>query len=192
MILIESDSETTEWFPTAMSWKSSDERHEWAHLCARAVLYAHEERPKRRALKALSERLAMFVEGFSNVTADQGFLFIPDPSRLPVPAFTVMGKCEGDRDTKLREIVQADAKSAVRPVEVDTFTTERFGEGLRSTRYWATADGALMMTVRFGWRLEKAGIDLCLFVFCNDPGWLATHLDEIDDFARSLWVNEIP
>ncbi|MFG3716295.1 hypothetical protein ACGF8D_00620 [Streptomyces massasporeus] len=191
MKFVDTDSETLQWFPTFMQWKSEDEREEWAELCALAVLHAHEEKPKRRRIKGLRKLLSAFVENLSNLTpADQAFLFIPDPDQVPVPAFILMAESEGDRDATLRQIVQADAANLVRPVEVDPFTSERLGEGLRSTRYWSTADDQLMVTVRYGWRVEEAGIDLCFYMVWNDPGHMAAYADAVDDFARSLWVSE--
>jgi hypothetical protein len=56
-----------------------------------------------------------------------------------------MAESEGDRDTTLRRIVQADAESLVRPWKW-TRTTERLGEGLRSTRCWSTTDDQLVAT----------------------------------------------
>jgi hypothetical protein len=191
MKFVDTDSETLQWFPTHMHWNSEGEREEWAELCALAVLHAHEEKPKRRRINGLRKLLSAFVADFSKLTpADQAFLFIPDPDQLPVPAFLLLAESEGDRDTTLRQIIQADAESAVRPVEVDPFPTERLGEGLRSTRYWTTADDQLMVTVRYGWRVEKSGLDLCLYMVWNDPGRMAAYADAVDEFAHSLWINE--
>ncbi|MFI7018278.1 hypothetical protein [Streptomyces sp. NPDC050164] len=192
MKIVGTDSETLQWFPTHMHWNSEDEREEWAELCSLALLHAHEENPKRRRVKALRKQLAAYVANFSKLTpADQAFLFIPDPDQMPVPAFVLMAESAGDRDATLRQIVQADAESLVRPVEVDAFTTERLGEGLRSTRYWATADDQLMVTVRYGWRVEKEGLDLCFYMVWNDPGHMAAYADAVDVFARSLWISEV-
>ncbi|MEV8594994.1 hypothetical protein [Streptomyces sp. NPDC052012] len=190
MTLVETDSETLQWFPTHMRWNSKEEREEWAELCALALLSAHEQRPKRRRIKAIRQQLDSFAEVLSGLApADQAFLFIPLPDEVPVPAFILMAESEGDREATLRQIVQADAESAVRPVEVEPFATERLGEGLRSTRYWSTPDGQLMVTVRYGWRVQASGVDLCFYMVWNDPGKMAVYSDIVDDFARSLWVS---
>ncbi|MFF0007996.1 hypothetical protein ACFYQT_31795 [Streptomyces tibetensis] len=191
MKYVDTDSETLQWFPTPMRWSSEGEREEWAELCALAVLHAHEEKPKRRRVKALRGFLASYVADFSKLTpADQAFLFVPVPDQMPVPAFLLMAESEGDRDTTLRQIIQADAESLIRPVEVESFPTERLGEGLRSTRYWSTADGQLMATVRYGWRVDEVGIDLCFYMVWNDPGRMAAYADAVDDFAKSLWISD--
>ena len=190
MRLVETDSETLQWFPTHMRWNSDGEREEWAELCAAALLSAHEKRPKRRRIKAVRQQLDSFAQVLTKLTpADQAFLFIPTPDQTPVPAFILMAECEGDRQTTLRSMVQADAESLVRPVEVDPFATERLGEGLRSTRYWSTPEGQLMATVRYGWRLEQINTDLCFYMVWDDPGKMAVFTDTVDDFVRSLWVN---
>jgi hypothetical protein len=75
-------------------------------------------------------------------------------------------------------------------VEVNPFTSERLGGGLRSTRYWSTADDQLMVTVRYGWRVDEAGIDLCFYMVWSDPGHMAAYADAVDDFARSLWISD--
>ncbi|MFE1247560.1 hypothetical protein [Streptomyces sp. NPDC058735] len=192
MRFVETDSETLQWFPTSMHWNSEGERDEWAELCALAVLHAHEENPKRRRIKGLRRLLSAFVADFSKLTpADQAFLFIPDPDELPVPAFLLLAESEGHRDTTLRQIVQADSERSVREVEVDPFTTERLGEGLRSTRYWSTTDERLFVTVRYGWRVEKMGIDLCFYMVWNDPGRMAAYAEAVDEFTQSLWVSEV-
>ncbi|MFJ8593213.1 hypothetical protein [Streptomyces sp. NPDC093598] len=191
MKYVDTDSETLQWFPTPMHWSSEGEREEWAELCALAVLHAHEEKPKRRRVKALRTFLAAYVKDFSKLTpADQAFLFIPVPDQMPIPAFLLMAESEGDRDTTLRQIIQADAESLIRPVEVEPFPTERLGEGLRSTRYWSTKEDQLMVTVRYGWRAEESGVDLCFYIVWNDPGHMAAYADAVDDFARSLWISD--
>ncbi|WP_055628709.1 hypothetical protein [Streptomyces hirsutus] len=191
MKLVETDSETLQWFPTHMRWNSNDEREEWAELCALALLSAHEKRPKRRRIKAVRQQLDSFAEVLSGLApADQTFLFIPLPDDVPVPAFILMAECEGDRESTLRQIVQADAESVVRPVEVESFATERLSEGIRSTRYWSTPDGQLMVTVRYGWRVEASGVDLCFYMVWDDPGKMAFYTDIVDEFTRSLWVSD--
>lgn len=190
MKLVETDSETVQWFPAPMHWNSDTEREEWAEFCALALLRAHEERPKRRRIRAIRQQLDSFVAALPRLTpADQAFLFIPEPDEIPVPIFALMADCEGDLESTLRQIVQADAESVVRPVEVEPFATERLGQGLRSTRYWAAADGQLMVTVRYGWRVEASGVDLCLYMVWNNPGKMAAYTDIVDDFVRSLWVS---
>ncbi|MFI9616062.1 hypothetical protein ACIHCM_31015 [Streptomyces sp. NPDC052023] len=191
MKLLNTDSETLQWFPTPMHWNSDAEREEWAEMCALAVLSAHEESPKRRRVKNLRKLLAAFVADLPKLTpAQQAFLFMPDPERTPVPAFVLMAPSEGEAGPALRQIVQADAESAVRPVEVETFTTERLGQGLRSTRFWSTVNGQLMASVRFGWRVAGAGVDLCLYMVWSDPGQMAVYSDTIDEFAGSLWMGD--
>lgn len=78
----------------------------------------------------------------------------------------------------------------MRPTEADAFTTERLGESLRSLRYWGSHEGALMMSLNFAWRSEEFGVDLSVRTVADDPGWLAAHLDEVDTFARSLWLTD--
>ncbi|MEV5435229.1 hypothetical protein AB0K80_04240 [Streptomyces sp. NPDC052682] len=192
MKLVDTDSETLQWFPTLMHWGSNEEREEWAELCALSVLHAHEERPKRRRVKALRQQLASFVARFPELTpADQAFLFIPDPDQAPVPSFIFMADIVGERDSTLRQIVQADAPSLLGPVEVDPFVTEHLGQGLRSTRYWSTVDDLLQATVRYGWRVDEAGVDICFYMVWNDPGRMAVYADAVDDFARSLWIRHV-
>ncbi|MFJ2832686.1 hypothetical protein ACIPC1_34910 [Streptomyces sp. NPDC087263] len=48
-----------------------------------------------------------------------------------------------------------------------------------------------MMSLNFAWRSEDFGIDLSLRTVADDPGWRAAHLDEVDDFARSLWLSDV-
>ncbi|KOV59956.1 hypothetical protein ADL00_25450 [Streptomyces sp. AS58] len=113
-----------------------------------------------------------------------------DPQGIHVPAFGLMVPSEGAVDATFRQIVQTDADSPLRPVEVEPFITERRGRGLRSARCWENANGRLMATVRFAWRLEADGVDLCLYMVWLDLGKMALHADTVDDFARTLWVSD--
>ncbi|MDQ0776578.1 hypothetical protein QF026_005044 [Streptomyces aurantiacus] len=189
MIFLETDSDPTEWLLMPLKWDNSDERQEWAQKTADMLWRLREKRPKRREIRALAKRLDMLAEGIpGRVPAHQVFLYAPDPRRVPLAFFAVTVPAEGDRLAQLREAVQADRDSPVRPTEVDSFTTERLGEGLRSLRYWGSREGALMMSLNFAWRSEQFGIDLSVRTVADDPGWLAAHLDEVDVFARSLWL----
>ncbi|MFD9326422.1 hypothetical protein [Streptomyces sp. NPDC060065] len=192
MIFLETDSDPTEWLLMPLRWDSVDERQEWAQKSADMLWRLREKRPKRREIRALATRLDMLAEGIpGRVPAHQVFLYAPDPRRIPLAFYALTVPVEGDRVAKLREAVQADQESPVRPVEVDTFTTERLGEGLRSLRYWGSREGALMMSLNFAWRSDVFGVDLSLRTVADDPGWLAAHLDEVDDFARSLWLSDV-
>ncbi|WAU79081.1 hypothetical protein O1Q96_04525 [Streptomyces sp. Qhu-G9] len=193
MIFLETDSDPTEWLLMPLRWDSTDERQDWAQKNAEMLWRLREKRPKRREIRALAKRLDMLAEGIpGRVPAHQVFLYAPDPRRIPLAFFALSVPAEGDRTTQLREAVQADRDSPVRPTEVDTFTTERLGEGLRSLRYWGSREGALMMSLNFAWRSEEFGVDLSVRTVADDPGWLAAHLDEADVFARSLWLTKTP
>ncbi|AVH55832.1 MULTISPECIES: hypothetical protein [Streptomyces] len=189
MIFLETDSDPAEWLLMPLVWDSVDDRQKWAQTNADMLWRLREKRPKRREVRALAQRLDMLAEGIpGRVPAHQVFLYAPDPRRIPLAFYALTVPSEGDRTASLREAVQADQESPVRPVEVDTFTTERLGEGLRSLRYWGSREGSLMMSLNFAWRSEQFGVDLSLRTVADDPGWLAAHLDEVDDFARSLWL----
>ncbi|QQM42692.1 hypothetical protein [Streptomyces liliifuscus] len=191
MIFLETDSDPTEWLLMPLRWDSVDERQNWAQKNADMLWRLRETRPKRREIRALAKRLDMLAEGIpGRVPAHQVFLYAPDPRRIPLAFFALTVPSEGDRTRQLREAVQADLDSAVRPTEVDTFTTERLGDGLRSLRYWGSREGALMMSLNLAWRLEDFGVDLSVRTVADDPGWLAAHLDEVDTFARSLWLTD--
>ncbi|MFI1441504.1 hypothetical protein [Streptomyces fructofermentans] len=193
MIFLETDSDPLEWLLMPLRWNGADERQEWAAKNADMLWRLREKRPKRREVRALAKRLDMLAEGIpGRIPAHQVFLYAPDPRRTPLAFFALTAPAEGDRDTVLREVVQADRESPVRPTEVDAFTTERLGEGLRSLRYWGSREGALMMSLNFAWRAEQFGVDLSVRTVADDPGWLAAHLDEVDAFARSLWLADAP
>ncbi|WP_328495769.1 hypothetical protein OHS59_25815 [Streptomyces sp. NBC_00414] len=193
MIFLETDSDPTEWLLMPLKWDSVDERQDWAQKNADMLWRLREKRPKRREIRALAKRLDMLAEGIpGRVPAHQVFLYAKDPRRVPLAFYALTVPAEGDRVTQLREAVQADRDSPVRPTEVDMFTTERLGDGLRSLRYWGSREGALMMSLNFAWRSEEFGVDLSVRTVADDPGWLAAHLDEVDVFARSLWLTAAP
>ncbi|MGP3951660.1 hypothetical protein [Streptomyces sp. 7N604] len=191
MIFVETDSDPSQWLLMPLVWDRPGDLEEWAHQQAELLWKLHVKRPKRRDVKALAVRLSMLAEGIpGKIPAHQVFLYAPDPRRIPLPFFALKVPIEGDRTARLREAVQADEESPVRPVEVEPFTTERMGEGLRSLRYFGSREGALMMSVNFGWRSEEFGVDLQLRTVSDDPGWLAAHIEECDEFARSIWLND--
>ncbi|MEU6468582.1 hypothetical protein ABZ927_15960 [Streptomyces massasporeus] len=68
--------------------------------------------------------------------------------------------------------------------------SERLGERLRSTRYRSTADDQLTATVRYGPRVEEAGIVRGFFMVWNDLSHMPASADAVDGFARSLWTSE--
>ncbi|WP_434594704.1 hypothetical protein [Streptomyces sp. A5-4] len=192
MIFLETDSDPAQWLMMPLVWDRPEDLQVWAHQHAELLWKLQEKRPKRRDKKALAVRLAMLAEGIpGRVPAHQVFLYAPDPRRTPQAFYVLKVPVEGERTARLREAVQADEDSPVRPMEVDAFATERLGEGLRSLRYWGSREGSLMMSLNFAWRSEEFGTDLILRTVSDDPGWLASHLDEVDDFARSVWLSEV-
>ncbi|KAA0941895.1 hypothetical protein [Streptomyces apricus] len=192
MIFLETDSDPAEWLLMPLRWDSIDERQEWAQMNADMLWRLREKRPKRREVRSLAKRLDMLAEGIpGRIPAHQVFLYAPDPRRIPLAFYALTVPAEGDRATQLREAVQADLDSPVRPTEVSTFTTDRLGEGFRSLRYWNSRGGASMVSLNFAWRSEEFDIDLSVRTVADDPDWLSAHLGEADTFARSLWLTAV-
>ncbi|PGH48871.1 hypothetical protein [Streptomyces sp. Ru87] len=192
MIFIETDSNPEEWLLMPLRWDSVQERNDWAQGNAELLWRLHKKRPKRRDVRALAVRLDMLAEGIpGTIPAQQVFLYAPDPRGLPQAFYALYFPAEGDRMESLMTAVQANEASPVRPVEVDMFSTDRLGQGLRSLRYWKTQDNELAVSLNFAWRLERFGFDLSVRTVAFDPGWLAAHLDECDDFIRTLWVRDL-
>lgn len=189
MIFVETDSDPTEWLLLPAQWNSESERDDWAQGSAEMLWRAHGRRPKRRERKSLAVRLSQIAEGLPKALfAHHIFLYMPDPLRMPVVLYAVKIPIEGDRSSRQREGCRAD-ETTIQSAEVEKFSTERLGAGLSSLCYWTSSDGDLMASRNYAWRCEEFGIDLWLRSVSVDPGWLTANVDEMDDFARGIWLN---
>jgi hypothetical protein len=128
------------------------------------------------------------------VLAHQTFLYIPGPEAPPLPALLGIWKSAGARDERLRYLAGADGHDAIQPPDVEEFSTEHLGSGLRvfSVSKPDEDSAELMGTLAYAFRSEAYQTDIQLRAPSYDLGLLQACADDVDEFARCIFVTPAP
>lgn len=196
MIFFDMDSDPTEWFMMPLHWTSADndKMEEWAFTCSEITYRKHVKwwRGPSRATLAARFRLLAEAHPHPSIPADQVFLWAGDPRRVPQPVYALAMQSEdGDREGELRILVQATEKDPVFPPNVESFRTDRLGEGLRCLQYFGPRDN-VGASLNYGWWAKEVQAYVSVRTVSGDIGWLTSQLDIFDDFARSISVTLNP
>lgn len=100
---------------------------------------------------------------------------LPDPGWLHSPTTSASGAQEGERESQLRFLTQADDARTARPPIVGPFRTKELGGGLRTLRHRPHGNGSLDASLRYAWRSEEYetardggyGTEVFLRAFCS-------------------------
>ncbi|CAM5270599.1 hypothetical protein [Streptomyces griseomycini] len=196
MIFFETEADPTNWFLMPLHWTELDQDkiEDWSRTCAEIMSRRHRKWWRSPNKDALTTRFRLLVESHPHpaIPADQVFLYGGDPRRIPQVFYALAVRSDGgDRRKELLTLVQADKGNDVKPPEVETFHSDRMGDGLRCLQYFDDA-GQVCVSLNYGWWSEEHQTYASLRTVTGDLGWLMSLIDEWDDFARSIWLNSNP
>ncbi|MFI8927924.1 hypothetical protein ACIG3E_09650 [Streptomyces sp. NPDC053474] len=190
---LDTDSDATVWpaMPVLEGRNAARARKKWARRTSELLWSLVDEPFEKKQVKMLAYELESTAELVpQKIPVHQVFLYVPDPRRDFLTFLVHAGPSTGDVDATLAALVQKDEPGAVQDPEVMDFDTERLGRGMRSIRYFVSDKAqAMCCSVNYAWRLESLGIDVIVRTLSEDIGWITSHIDEFDEFARSLFVN---
>lgn len=196
MIFFETEADPTEWFLMPLHWTELDQDkiEDWSETCAEIMFRKHKKWWNSPNKKALTARFRQLLEAHphSAIPADQVFLYGGDPRRIPQPFYALAAQTSGeDHHPGLLKLVQADEENPVRPPDIDTFHSDRLGEGVRCLRYFGDGD-QLSVSLNYGWWLEDLQLYASLRTVTSDIGWLTSLIDVWDEFAGTVWLDPNP
>lgn len=168
----------------------------WARDVAEACWGDFGLDPGEGEVDNLALALAAYAEKLQSgeLPAQDFYLHLPDPRMVPLAVNLGVWDAEGEQETALRALSNADDPEAIEPPIVETFSTEHLGEGLRTLRYCPfeprpdrpREPGALYASLNYAWRVEEYESDVRLFSSSPDIGRLIQVINEIDELACGI------
>ena len=110
---------------------------------------------------------------------------MPTPLTDLLPVGIGLWESEGERDTRLRMLANADDPKATEPPIVEEFRTEHLGAGLSSLRYPHLDDGSLFGALDYAFRSEEYETDIRFFSASDDLSRLQGAIPDIEELVRT-------
>ncbi len=181
--------ETLRWVPCMPEFPEGEDRRSWAAQTATLWWAASGLKHGKRELDALAAMLsAIHKDVYAAGHSHMAFIHLPDPRLLPLPVQLGIWAMLGEHDETLRLLVNADDPEAIEPPDVEEFTTERLGTGLRSVRRHLGRGGGVDGYLDYAWRSEALETDLRLFTFSSDLDRLHRAIPDIEALARAVFL----
>jgi hypothetical protein len=177
------------WIPCLPRFPDGYTRESWASECARLWWGASGLPHGKTETDRLAARLAGIHEAtFGHIPCHLAFIHLPDPRLAPLPLYVGIWAQEGERESQLRFLTQADDARTARPPIVGPFRAKELGDGLRTLRHRQHDSGSLYASLRYAWRSEEHETDVQLWAACDDLGRLQSAIGDIDEFAGTITV----
>jgi hypothetical protein len=177
------------WIACPRGFPPGYDRKSWAAEVAQAWWDISDLKYEQSSVERLAAMLALIHEdGYASVPCHQIWVYLRDPTALPLPVHIGIWQMDGDRDERLLQLSGAGDPDVVRPPFVSPFVTDSLGEGICATRHKRREDGQLYAVLAFAFRSVELETDVQVMASTTDLSELRMATADIEDFVRGMTV----
>ena len=176
------------WIPCPPVFPDGFDRSSWAYLYAETWWQLSGRPHRSQEVKSLARTLTEMHEyAYAHLEMHNGLIHLPNLGVVPLLVSFGIWEAVGDRATQLRVLARADDPDAMEPPQVDEFSTQQLGSGLKVQAY-TRRGGTVTGHLSYAWRSEEHATALRMFTGCPDLGRLQRAVADIEQLALDVTI----